>query len=183
MVQEGTLLDLDEYEPVTLNQIKCCLLAATIEKLTTADLLIPELVYPSACGDAPPCLDKSYMTAFMSPEGIRNPNEFEAGRCAQQNEAVFVVCYGVCLKSPMDSSLASFCNQPTSPGTCADPTPGTYAGESKTLDDILEAMTCAAECFSCGGAESRCTLPVLSGSSQECAGARPSTSVRWRIRW
>lgn len=158
----------------TLAELKCCLLDATRLALIECDLVVPELMYPSACGSPPKCLDKSYMTAFLGPGGIYSATE--AG-CGFIREALFVVCYGVCTGVNLDDVPCAGDHI----GACDDFPPGSYAAESVKIDNIMNAMVDLSKCFDCTLGD--CDKPMLVGTEQSCGSFRPTVSVTWRLRW
>lgn len=173
--QVGTIIDPGEMRAPKIKDLKCCLLEATKNKLILADLKVPELVYPSACGSPPVCLDRSYMTAFIAEPGVTAPQETN---CGFIREATFVVCYGICTGVSIGKPKC----EGHHPGACGEePPPGSYAAESMMIDDALDAMVCAHECFEC--TSGRCDKIHLAGSAIDCDNQRPTVSVSWRVRW
>ena len=158
----------------SVREIKCCLLEAAKNCLIEAGMGVPELCYPSWCGSAPICLDKSYMTSFIEPPGITAATE---EGCGFLREATFTVCLGVCTAV----GIGQYDCDDDNLGSCEDPREGTYAGESLMMDDLLEALTGIAECFKCG-AVGMCDTPLLVGSAGTCE-HRSTVSLSFRIRW
>jgi hypothetical protein len=161
---------------LSLNVLKCCLLTAACEAMSAEGLDVPDLVYPSACGDAPICLTASYMTVYLAPPGIE---EEEGGGRSVRRVAHVRITVGlpqVVTWQDLDCTAVT--------GDCCDPEPGTYAFESLRNDRYLEVLTRLGSAWAaclCGDEQGSCSRPVLVESSTDCNAARPALSATYRV--
>jgi len=183
-----------DARPMSTFDLKCCLIDAAKSQLVIAGLSPPALAYPSACGDAPPCLDRSYMTSHLIDPGVEL---FQAGvinedtsGCAFRRMATVRITVGLCQQVSLD---AAGCGGDLM-GNCEHPAPGTYAYEAKQQDDFLDVLSSLGQAFKrclCIGSKScspleesmllrNCSTPELVGTSTDCSN-RTAISADYRL--